>query len=536
MSASSRFPKKKPSKAPRRGFDALEDRRVLAASLGFDASGPDLLYVANGSDFDDAMLAATAGGGDLHISISYSDPTPHLLSATLNSTDISLAELISGKKFGGIVFKGRDGNDTIDAFAVTNFPVILEGGKGNDTINGGKDNDQIFGDAGNDTLIGNDGDDVIRGNDGNDVLWGKGHKDSLFGGDGDDILNGDGLDFNPSGGTGGETPVSPGKNGFFEKTRGDDGGGDYFVAEPGSGKLSITNTDIEVLWGSDFDDTINSAKYSQAGGVVVFGSKGNDTLIGSKNADNLKGEDGDDLLEGGLGNDILEGGANGAAGDTITYVNSAKGMSVNLIGGTATSPAGGDGNDTFTGIENVTGSKHADHLVGNSGNNVIKGLAGSDLIFGSGGDDQIDAGDGDDFVEGGFGNDKIFGGAGVDEIAGNDGDDELDGGIGLDTIEGGIGNDIIHILHTDTVGPEVAPPGRTAPVIDADESLRGDVGNDIFRIRYAGYDAIIGAGVLPVLDPAVVAAVNAYLDDLVDDGKSDFEDTTDDLDFVIELP
>jgi Ca2+-binding RTX toxin-like protein len=80
--------------------------------------------------------------------------------------------------------------------------------------------------------------------------------------------------------------------------------------------------------------------------------------------------------------------------------------------------------DSYIGIENLTGSSHADRLTGDNDRNVLRGLAGDDFIFGNGGNDTIDGGAGRDFLSGGNGNDRITGGRGNDTI---------DGGFGWDT-------------------------------------------------------------------------------------------------------
>jgi Ca2+-binding RTX toxin-like protein len=79
----------------------------------------------------------------------------------------------------------------------------------------------------------------------------------------------------------------------------------------------------------------------------------------------------------------------------------------------------------FSMIENATGSRHNDTLIGNELKNVILGGAGKDTIqaqagddrlFGEGGNDVLEAGAGDDVLYGGPGNDIFEGGAGADVI------------------------------------------------------------------------------------------------------------------------
>jgi Ca2+-binding RTX toxin-like protein len=70
--------------------------------------------------------------------------------------------------------------------------------------------------------------------------------------------------------------------------------------------------------------------------------------------------------------------------------------------------------DTFSGIENVTGSAHSDFLQGDDGANVLRGLASVDQLHGEAGDDRLEGGADADWLEGGAGVDITIGGAGDD--------------------------------------------------------------------------------------------------------------------------
>jgi Ca2+-binding RTX toxin-like protein len=84
----------------------------------------------------------------------------------------------------------------------------------------------------------------------------------------------------------------------------------------------------------------------------------------------------------------------------------------------------GTDRDTFTSIENLTGSSFADQLGGDEGANVLDGLAGDDLLEGSGGFDQLIGGLGADTLVGGAGDDVYY----VDNI-GDKTIEETNGGI-----------------------------------------------------------------------------------------------------------
>ena len=145
---------------------------------------------------------------------------------------------------------------------------------------------------------------------------------------------------------------------------------------------------------------------------TIYGLGGNDRLSGNLGDDTLDGGDGNDILTGGIGSDQLIGG-NGI--DTANYSLS-QAVSVNLATGEATgTEAIGD---TFSSIENLTGSTFNDILVGDAGNNRISGGAGSgaDHLYDGAGDDVLLGGLGADWLWADMGgtNDAYIGGGGVD--------------------------------------------------------------------------------------------------------------------------
>jgi Ca2+-binding RTX toxin-like protein len=116
--------------------------------------------------------------------------------------------------------------------------------------------------------------------------------------------------------------------------------------------------------------------------------------------DTLSGGDGNDTLIGGAGADSLDG---GAGTDTADYSDSASGIIADLAAGTGT---GGDAlGDTYTSIENVTGSDYNDTLTGDANANVLNGGAGNDTLNGGDGSDlfMFQMGGGTDTVNGGAG-------------------------------------------------------------------------------------------------------------------------------------
>lgn len=197
--------------------------------------------------------------------------------------------------------------------------------------------DTIYGHGGNDTIVGGVGNDLIYGGDGNDTVFGDGGNDTLYGDAGDDYLYGYGED--------------------------------------------------DILYGGTGIDTLNGGN----GSDHLIGGDGDDTLIGESHW----AETGEDVLEGGAGNDSLTGG-NGL--DTASYENAAAGVTASLVGAGASNDGDG-GTDTFSSIENLTGSAHNDDLTGDGNANTLKGLGGDDTLYGHGGADVLyGAGGADTFV------------------------------------------------------------------------------------------------------------------------------------------
>ncbi|MGV3550032.1 M10 family metallopeptidase C-terminal domain-containing protein [Rhizobium sp.] len=78
-------------------------------------------------------------------------------------------------------------------------------------------------------------------------------------------------------------------------------------------------------------------------------------------------------------------------------------------------------------IEDATGGKANDLLIGNEYDNSINGLNGDDTILGGAGEDRLSGGAGKDWIDGGTGNDFLWGGAARDVFV-------FSTGYGTDTI------------------------------------------------------------------------------------------------------
>lgn len=239
---------------------------------------------------------------------------------------------------------GNDGHNTIIGNAVSN---TLTGGAGNDSLYGGGGNDKLYGGSGNDTLFLDAGSDTLDGGAG--VDWVKAT------GDANAIIN-------------------------LGKT-----GGQY----TGFGTDVLRN--IEHAAGANGNDRL----VGNTDANILEGNAGNDSLYGGGGNDRLFGGNGNDTLFLDAGNDRLDG---GAGSDTVA-VDGAAAATINLSLTTAQNT--GYGMDTLVGIENASGGRGDDRLVGNAGNNVLVGNNGNDWLFG---------GQGQDTLRGGAGQDVMFGG------------------------------------------------------------------------------------------------------------------------------
>ena len=206
---------------------------------------------------------------------------------------------------------------------------------------------------------------------------------------------------------------------------------DFFEVVPGGGGTTEPPPpDGCTIEGTSANDTLTGT----AGNDVICGLGGNDTIKGAGGNDTIKGQDGSDKLSGGTGDDTLEG---GIGNDTADFSGSLTAVTASLTGGTAT----GEGSDTITSVEWLTGSSKNDTLTGNGGNNTFNGGGGADTLKGEAGTDKLNGAAGLDVLNGGLGNDSVVGGGSADNLFGDAGADTLnstDGTSGNDSLDGGV--------------------------------------------------------------------------------------------------
>ncbi len=135
----------------------------------------------------------------------------------------------------------------------------------------------------------------------------------------------------------------------------------------------------------------------------------------------------------------------------------------------------------------VAGTKTADNITGNTGNDTLAGGLGNDVIYGM---------DGNDYISGGAGRNTLYGEAG---------DDTLTSGDGTGTLDGGDGNDTLIVLPNAVQakgilfggsGKDTLIGGRNSDKLNGgteDDSINGNAGNDIIN-GDDGADTLYGDG------------------------------------------
>lgn len=392
----------------------------------------------------------------------------------------------------------------------------------------------ITGTSGNDTLIGTIGADIISGLDGNDSISGGAGADTIFGGDGNDtVQSGEGRDTIDLG-AGDDVLIWDEANGDYDLFESIDGGtGNDTLQVIGYGFFGITLNLQAGTFGYTKVDNFENYSHTGGGDYTIIGSfaaniitvnAGNQVIEGRAGDDTISAGAGDDDIDGGEGADNLDG---GTGVDTLRYLNSDGRVFVDL--GAQTATGGHATGDTIANFENVIGSRYADTLTGDSGNNTITGGGGADILdggegvdtlsyitsigsvtvnleaqtatgghayfntianfenvigsiwadtlIGSSGSNTINGKGGNDTIYAGKGNDIVYGGSGDDIILGIKGHNELYGEAGNDTVNTGD--------HTSTVDAGAGDDLIVARMKKgADHMLTGGAGADTFEFVY----------------------------------------------------
>ncbi|MBO9622630.1 MAG: M10 family metallopeptidase C-terminal domain-containing protein [Sphingomonas sp.] len=505
----------------------------------FEGGGADIYNGAGGSDTLDYSAATSAVTVNLGLTAAQNTG-----SSTGSDTITNVENVVGATAFANTLRGSAALANRLVGGAVADY---LEGNSGDDTLVGGDGNDILNGDlysslaSGADTLEGGAGSDVLIGGAGNDVLRG---------GDGDDTLIGG---------------IAAGTTASVSQVFTNDGGQDTFDGGEGSDIAYAYYTDQTGGIAFDLANVAGNSAITMGGvaagafisieRVIFRGGSGADTVRGSGALDTLVGNAGDDVLDGWFGNDTLSGGLGndtligGEGLDTATYVNATAGVNVDLrIAGAQ--DTGGEGVDTLSGIEYLTGSNFGDTLRGDDGfnllvDNAVSGPAGqTDSLFGYGGQDSIlvtratgtvatnvnmDGGDDNDFIELRSGALSSGLASNVDGLIGQTyaalGATSNDRNVDVVNVDGGAGNDRIILTG---VASATVNAGTGADVVSI--SMRGAASvNNYLLTLGTGADVIqlgVGATAAASTDVATTARTNRVTDFEVGNAGDKFEMST----------
>ena len=355
------------------GNDTLDGKTGADAMEGGD--GNDTYFVDNA---DDTVIEAANKGIDTVITtlISYTlgkqvENLRHEGGGRFKGVGNNNANTLTGGtgddtlmgSLGNDVLDGQAGSDTASyASATVGVTVTLGIASPQDTAGAGFDTlisfenltgsdyaDTLTGDTAANTLDGSDGNDMLHGGDAGDKLTGGAGNDTLDGGAGADMLSG--------------------------------GGGDdlYLVDDAGDKVVEAANKGTDTV-------STNLASLTLAGNVENLIYTGAAAFNGTGNAlaNMLTGGAGDDNLIGAQGADALRG---EAGTDLASYATAKTGVVASLSNpGSNTGDAAGDSYDL---IEGLRGSKYADTLTGDGGDNLLFGNGGLDTLTGGAGGDTF---------------------------------------------------------------------------------------------------------------------------------------------------
>lgn len=427
---------------------------IIEGGLGNDT-------LNGGAGMDTVSYADATAGVSVSLAIAGAQVTGGAGSDTLTGFENVLGsaynDILTGDGAANVI-TGGSGDDTLIGGAGADS---LNGGLGTDTvsyatsgagvtitINGGAG---VGGDAAGDTLTGIEN---LIGSNSGDTLFGDGGANLFIVGNGNDAINGLGgsdtvsyanaaafvtadlLNGTVTGGSGTDS-VSNIEN-IIGSIFADQitGNGNDNILEGGAGADTLIGgggNDTASYAGSDAGVNVSlvsgatntgghAAGDSLSGFENLLGSAWNDTLTGDLNSNILDGGAGDDTLIGGVGADTLIG---GTGNNTASYFNAASAVTARLDTGTGT--LGEANGDTYSSIQNLTGSAYNDTLVGDGYDNRLDGGAGNDTLTGYAGNDIFDVRLGHDTAHGGDGNDLFLVDAGnvanlPNQINGNNSD------------------------------------------------------------------------------------------------------------------
>jgi Ca2+-binding RTX toxin-like protein len=493
---------------------------MTANATGMVMIGNELANTLIGGAGDDTLIGgdgtdALYGGTGTYDVASYETATSGL---TVNAGNTALS---TGDAKGDVYtsIEGIVGSSFNDTLVASSTIVVLDGGKGADTL---------IGSAGNDVFIVDDAGDLIQDalggtadrvnsfvdytlGAGIERLWlqsglkgsGNGLANFITGSAGNDTLDGgvDAANDTLTGGLGDDTYIIRTLGDVINEGAGE--GTDTAIVAV-SGWINTINVEI-----AQVDDSLANATltgYASASntliastlgstliggniGDVLQGNDGNDVIYGAAASattgnDNLSGGKGDDYLYAGMGADVIDG---GEGIDTAAYWNSAAAVTVNLK--TNVNTGGEAQGDKLSNIEVVQGTAFNDSLTGDDGDNTLIGFEGNDVIIGGAGKDLLIGGNGNDSYAVKDTDDVVteLAGEGIDIVYTDLSSYTLGANIenlSLSVTATGVGNDLANAI-VGSQGDDILDGGADA----AGDSLIGGAGDDTFLLRSFG-DAV----------------------------------------------
>lgn len=206
-----------------------------------------------------------------------------------------------------------------------------------------------------------------------------------------------------------------------------DDGSNYTLMNAKGGKLSLAEGDVQIgrayycIWDSGGSDTIDY----KGGSKSVLINLNDATLDTSGNSTELR-----DLFAQMKATNFFQVMSKELKSGILDEWHNAGGFFSQVLDVKNHKFVGSDGGYSIAHgaeIENATGGKGADMIVGNEQDNSILGLNGDDTILCGDGEDRLSGGGGVDWIDGGTGNDFLWGGAKKDIFVFSD-------GYGVDTI------------------------------------------------------------------------------------------------------
>lgn len=349
---------------------------------------------------------------------------------------------------------------------------------------------------------------------------------------------------------------------------------DVIGVKEGAGFVDVNDAFTQIL---AKDETIASYLAKYDANNVYVGTNSNDTIKAYFGDNLIVTGSGKNTIVTGTGDDIVfaHNGTNtistGLGNDTVSYERSDSAIYTSLSDGGLAGVAKGD---TYSGVENLIGSKFNDVLEGNSENNTLIGKAGDDILAGKEGADVLDGGDGIDlasyetsqsiainlkqnFASGGeatgdsftsiegikassqadviVGDDTaniIYANAGDDKVAANSGDDIIYAGSGNDYVKGDAGNDILYGEEGDDIliggaGNDILSGGSGKNI------LMGDSGKD--TVLYKGVSSDFDVMFINQNTLLVKSKDGKVLDTLKDIEEIAFDDAVYEIDYTAKI-